>query len=515
MPGKVYLVGAGPGDPGLFTLKGKSVLARADCIVYDFLASPELLRWARPQAEKVYVGKRGGEHPVPQREINTLLIDRARAGKVVVRLKGGDPFIFGRGGEEAVALVRAEIPFEVVPGVTSGSAAPAYAGIPVTHREFASAVSFVTGHTDPARQSAAPDWDHLPALPGTLVFFMGVKNLPEIVAQLLAGGRSPETPVAVIRWGTRPDQRVTVGILADIVSKTAETEPPAIIVVGEVVKLRDQLNWFERLPLFGKRVVVTRSREQAGDLRDALAELGAHVGEIPTIEIRPPDSWEPLDRAIERLEQFDYLLVTSANGARIFLERLKACGRDVRDLKGLKIGAIGPATAAEFEKTGVRVDFMPRQYRAEGLLEVLVGRRLRGKSFLIPRAKVARDLVPRVLAERGARAEVVTAYETAVPSFAPGELKRLLSPRPDVVAFTSSSTALHFARLLGARKTSSLLRRVAIASIGPITSATVRELGFEVAIEAHESTIPALVEAIRAYCTEPGERRRTRSHAPP
>ncbi len=504
MPGKVYLVGAGPGDPGLLTLKGRSLLERADSVVYDSLINADLLRWARPEAEKLFVGKRGGDHPIPQSEINALLVERARGGKVVVRLKGGDPFIFGRGGEEAEALVRAGVPFEVVPGVTSGSAAPAYAGIPLTHREFVSAVSFVAGQVDPGRQAPGLDWDHLATGGGTLVFFMGVKNLPEIVDQLLAHGRNPRTPVAVIRWGTRPNQQVTVGTLGDIVSKASGAEPPAIIVVGEVVKLREQLNWFERLPLFGKRIAITRDREQAGNLEDELAALGAQVIGIPTIEIGPPDSWEPLDRALARLEQFDYLLVTSANGVRSFLARLKACGRDVRDLKGLKIGAIGPATAAEFEKVGVRVDFLPRQYRAEGLLEALARHDLEGKAFLIPRAKVARDLVPRALGERGARVEVIPAYETRTPSYAPGELGRLLTPPPDVITFTSSSTARHFARLLRPRKAAEALRGVAVASIGPITSATVRELGLEVAIEARESTLPALIEAIRAYCTEPG-----------
>lgn len=505
MPGKVYLIGAGPGDPGLFTLKGKAVLERADCVVYDYLANEDLLRFVRPEAEKVYVGKRAGDHTMSQTEINELLVSKAREGRVVARLKGGDPFIFGRGGEEAEELAKAGVPFEVVPGVSSGYAAPAYAGIPVTHRDFGSGVSFITGHEDPTKTEPAINWANIASGTDTLVFFMGVKNLPEIAAALVEHGRSPQTPVAVIRWGTRTQQQVVTGTLADIVPKAAGIQPPAITVVGSVVKLRDRLNWFERLPLFGKRIAITRTREQASVLREALAELGAEVVEISTIVIRDPASWEPLDQAIRRLEEFHYLLVTSANGARNFLARLKACGRDIRDLKGLEIGAIGPATAAEFAKTGVRVDFIPREYRAEGLLEALEGRDLRGKAMLIPRARVARDLVPRALAKRAARVEVVEAYETVLPNFKPGELERLLTPPPDMITFTSSSTAANFAKILGERKISEALAGVAVASIGPITSKTVRKLGLSIVTEATEYTIPGLVRAIEQYFSRAGQ----------
>ncbi len=499
MSGKVYLVGAGPGDPGLFTLKGKLALEQADCVIYDILANDALLRFARPECERIFVGKLGVDPAIRQGEINKLLVSKAREGLMVVRLKCGDPFIFGRGGEEAEELVKTGIPFEVIPGISSGFAAPAYAGIPVTHRDFASAVSFITGHEDPTKHEPALDWSKLAAPRTTLVFFMGVGNLPEIASALVKHGRDPETPVAVIRWGTRAGQQVVTGTLSDIVSKAATIEPPAVTVVGEVVKLRDRLNWFERLPLFGKRIAITRGREQAGVLRDALAALAAQTVEIPTIEIRPPKSWKPMDQAILRLEDFDYLLATSANGVRNFLARLMACGRDIRDLKGLKIGAIDPATAAEFQKTGVRVDFVPRQYRAEGLLEVLADHEVRGKAFLIPRAKVARDLVPRALEKRGARVEVVVAYETATPSFRPDELEHLLSPSPDMITFTSSSTASNFAKLMSERKVAEALSGVAIASIGPITSDSLRELGLEVAVEATASTIPGLVRAIQEY----------------
>ncbi len=497
MPGKVYLIGAGPGDPGLLTLKGRAILERADCVIYDFLAAAELLRFCRADAEKIFVGKRGGGPRRPQAEITQLLITKARDYEVVARLKGGDPFVFGRGGEEALALVIAGIAFEIVPGVTSGIAAPAYAGIPVTHRAFSSTVCFVAGHEEQSEGEPAAEWAE--ASHGTMVFFMGTRKVGAIASRLVTQGRAPDTPVAVIHWGTRPGQQVVTGTLQDIATRAANLKPPTVIVVGDVVKLRDDLNWFERLPLFGRRIVITRAREQAGALRDALAELGAEVIELPAIEVRDPASWRPIDEALARLGQFQFLLVTSANGVRNFLARLKACGRDVRDLKGLTIGAIGPATAAEFARTGVRVDFIPREYRAEGLLEALAGQDLHGKSFLIPRAKVARDLVPRVLRDRGAHVEVVEAYETITPEIPAAELERLLSPPPDAITFTSSSTASSFAKLFPHRTVSEVLSGTAIASIGPVTSATVRKLGLEVAVEAAESTIPGLVKALTGY----------------
>lgn len=499
MPGKVYLVGAGPGDPGLLTLKGKAALERADCIVYDFLAAAALLRHARPGAERIFVGKRGGGPRRPQPEISQLLVAKARKGLVVVRLKGGDPFVFGRGGEEAQALVKAGVPFEIIPGVTSGIAAPAYAGIPVTHRDFGSSVCFVAGYENPAGDDSRVDWKGIAASSATLVFFMGTRNLEAIARRLVESGRAPETPAAVIRWGTRSRQEVVTGTLGDIATRAARMTPPTVIVVGDVVRLRDQLNWFEKLPLFGKRIVVTRAREQAGSFCDALEELGAETVTIPTIEIRPPQSWEPLDNAIRRLETFDYLLVTSANGVRNFLARLEACGRDVRALKGLTLGAIGPATAAEFARTGVRVDFIPAQYQGEGLLQALSGREIRGKSFLIPRAKVARDLVPRVLRESGARMEVVEAYETVVPALRPDELREMFTPMPDAITFTSSSTANHFAKLLGSRPPADALAGIAVASIGPITSGTLGKLGVQVDIEAKDSTVPGLIQALTEY----------------
>jgi uroporphyrinogen III methyltransferase / synthase len=492
--GKVYLVGAGPGDPGLLTLKGKQILERADCVVYDFLVNKELLRLARPDAEKVPVGRRGGAGRLRQDETNQLLVDRAKAGRLVCRLKGGDPFVFGRGGEEAQALADAGIAFEIVPGVSAGLAVPAYAGIPVTHRDFNSTVTLIAGHEDPDKETSRLDWPHLGTCPGTLVFFMAVRNLPRITQALIDHGRAPTTPAAVIQWGTLPQQVAIVGTLRDIAGKAASISSPAITVIGEVVSLREQLNWFEHLPLFGKRIAITRARDQAGVLRNELAALGADVIEIPSIEIRPPDSWEPLDAAVGRLNEFQYLLLTSANGVRNFLARLAASGRDVRALSGLTIGVIGPATAAEFAQTGVKVDLMPKEYVAEGLLAALADQDLRGKSFLIPRARVARDLVPQVLKERGARVEVVEAYQTVAPQISPEEFARLFNPPPDAITFTSSSTATNFAKLVGEDRIAGILRGTVIASIGPITSDTLRNLGIEVTLQARESTIAGLVQ---------------------
>jgi uroporphyrinogen III methyltransferase / synthase len=492
MPGKVYLIGAGPGDPGLLTIKGRAILERADCVIYDFLASRELLRYCRPDAEKIFAGKRGGGPRKSQDEITDILVSKAQAGALVARLKGGDPFVFGRGGEEALAMVKAGIPFEVVPGVTSGIAGPAYAGIPVTHREMTSSVSFVAGHDE-----APTDLSTLAN--GTLVFFMGTRNLAAIASNLISQGRPGQTPAAVIHWGSRPSQQSAVGTLLDIAARAAGLAPPTVLIVGEVVTLREQLSWFEKLPLFGKRIAITRARDQASILRDSLAELGAEVVEIPTIEIRNPVSWEPLNAAIERLGDFQYLLVTSANGVRNFVSRFKASGRDARDLKGLTIGAIGPATAEEFAKFGITVDFVPKEYRAEGLLASLEGKDLQGKSFLIPRAKVARDLVPKVLQERGARVEVVEAYETVIPMYTAGEFEELMTPRPDAVTFTSSSTASNFAKLFPSKFLAETLNGSALVSIGPITSDTLRNLGLQVDVEATESTIPGLIKSLVEY----------------
>jgi uroporphyrinogen III methyltransferase/synthase len=486
---KVYLIGAGPGDPELITVKGRRILEHADVILFDHLAPDALLAFAPPAAERIYVGKKKSDHPVSQDEICTILIERARRGLNVVRLKGGDPFIFGRGGEEAEALAAAGIPFEVVPGVTTPLGIAAYTGVPLTHREHTSAVTFVTGHA-----VAAIDWDRV-GMAETLVVFMGLTTFPEIARELMERGRSPETPAMAVRWATRPDQETLTGTLAtlpDLISRHG-MKPPATIVVGEVVRLREKLDWFERLPLFGKRIVVTRAKGQAGDLSSRLLALGADAIEMATIEIRPAADYAPLDRALAELNAYDWLIFTSANGVRFFLDRLDRSPVDLRALRA-KICAIGPATRAAVEALHLKVDLMGKDYVAEGLLEAFAPHDLAGRRILLPRAAVARDLVPIELARRGARVDVVEAYRTVVPDNAAEQAREIFGAarRPDAIAFTSSSTVRNFVEVAGAAS----LRGVNAISIGPVTTATARELGIEVAATARVFTIDGLVEAI-------------------
>ena len=436
-----------------------------------------------------------------QEEINALLVRLGREGKTVVRLKGGDPYVFGRGGEEALDLVEAGIPFEVVPGVTSGIAAPAYAGIPVTHRGISTSVAFITGHEDPTKEESDVDWGRLAGAAETLVLYMGIGRLAEISSELIAGGRASETPVACVRWGTRADQRTVTGTLENIAERVAEArlKPPAITVVGDVVALRkDGLDWFERRPLSGRRVVVTRARAQAGELSRELESLGAEVLEFPTIEIKSPGDFGPLDRAIRDLDSFDWIVFTSVNGVEAFVERLKHHGLDLRAVpRGARVAAIGPATAERVEAAGFRVDVTPEEYRAEALIEVLERDSLAGKRVLIPRAKVAREVLPEKLREAGAEVVVPPAYES-VPSNEGGErLRELLeNGEVDCVTFTASSTVENFVRAFGGEETGRLLSRVRVACIGPITAETARKYGLEIDAEAEEYTIPGLVDAV-------------------
>ena len=496
--GKVYLVGAGPGDPGLLTLRGREVLRRAEVVIYDYLANEEFLDYAPPEAERIYVGKKGGDHTLSQTGINDLLVEKGRE-KIVVRLKGGDPFVFGRGGEEAQILVGEGIPFEIVPGVTAAAAVPAYAGIPLSHRDHAASIAFVTGHERADKSDSKIDWSRLATGVGTLVFFMGVKNLPEISASLTAHGRSPETPVAVIRWGTTPRQKTVVGTLGDIVEKVekARLKPPAITVVGGVVRLRGELNWFESRPLFGRRILVTRAREQASDFKALLADLGADCIEFPTIGISPPPSWEPLDSSVARLSSYDWVIFTSVNGVRFFMERLRSADLDCRELKGVRIAAIGPKTAEALEGCGLRPDLVPEEYRAESILAGLAGSGVEGKSFLMPRAMVARDVLPDTLRARGARVDVVPAYQTVLPTGRGEEVLELLrSGEIDCVTFTSSSTVSNFFSLFPKEDVLPLTDKVVVACIGPITADTARKFGLSVDIMPGEYTIPGLTAAI-------------------
>jgi uroporphyrinogen III methyltransferase / synthase len=500
--GKVYLVGAGPGDPGLMTLKGKTLLERAEVVVYDYLVSDQLLRWCREDAELVYVGKQSGKHTLSQSEINELLVQKARSGSLVVRLKGGDPFIFGRGGEEAEVLERQGIPFEIVPGVSSAVAAPAYAGIPLTHRRCASSVAIVTGHEDPQKPETQINWEHLAKGADTLVFLMGVKNLSHIAKELMAHGRDPKTLAAVIRWGTTTQQRTVTATLEGIAqeARRAKMNPPAILVVGEVVRLRERLAWFERGPLFGRRVVVTRSREQASELAERLHELGAEPLELPTIAIREPRHWGELDAGLDRVGSYQWILFTSANGVRFFAKRLVERGGDIRGLKGLRIGAIGPGTAQAIELLSLRVDIMPSEFRAEALAEAFSTENLVGKRFLIPRAREARDALPELLRGMGAEVDVVSAYETVVPQGGAGRIGRMfLDKQVDAVTFTSSSTVRNFIRMMGETDVPELLDGVVVACIGPVTAETAMELGIQPHVQPKDYTIPGLVEALVDY----------------
>ena len=502
MKAKVYLVGAGPGDPGLITVKGKECIQTADVIIYDYLACPALLKYARKSAELIYVGKKGGDHALSQDQINALIVEKAKTGGTVTRLKGGDPFIFGRGGEEAEVLFKADLSFEIVPGVTSAIAAPAYAGIPLTHRKLTSTVAFVTGHEDPKKEETSINWAALATGIGTLVFFMGVKNLPKITRQLMDHGKSPDTPVALVRWGTTPSQVTVSGTLETIVEKvrSAGLKAPALIVVGDVVNLRPTLMWFEKRPLLGKRIIVTRARQQASDLVSQLSDLGAECLEYPTIRIIAPKDPGPLQQALKNLPTYDWIVFTSVNGVIHFFEHLFGAGKDVRSLSKLQTAAIGPATAEQLRKFGLNSDIVPQAYRAESVVEAFKEMNLKGKKILLPRARKARPILPLELTKMGAQVDEIPAYETLKATENAGDLTRQLEDkRVDLITFTSSSTVKNFKALLPADSFKKLMQGVIIASIGPITTDTAKQLDFDVHIKAESFSIPGLVEAILQY----------------
>lgn len=497
MGGKVYLIGAGPGDTGLITVRGLELVRTCDVIVYDYLANEEFLEHAKKGVEIIYAGKKGGDHTLPQGGINSLLIEKAKSGKSVARLKGGDPFIFGRGGEEAEELVEAGVDFEVVPGVTAAVAACAYAGIPLTHRSCASSVAFVTGHEKAGKQESAINWKNLSIGTDTLVFFMGVKNLPHIVKNLVKNGRPAKTPVALIRRGTTPDQKTWLGTLDSIV-ETAEKEkiaPPSLIVVGEVVKLREKLNWFEKKPLFGKRIVVTRARAQAGVFVKKLEALGASALEFPTIETAPPDSWSGLDKALDNVSSYQWVIFTSVNGVGYLLERMREKGRDIRDLAGPKICAIGRKTADAVEATGMMVELVPEEFRAEAIIDAIGD--VRGQKILIPRARKAREILPEQLREKGADVEVVIAYQTLKPTAKkPDVIRKIRAGEVDMVTFTSSSTVSNFAGMFEKSELAEIQGRLKAAAIGPITKQTAEKFGFGIDIMPNEYTMEGLTQSI-------------------
>lgn len=494
--GKVYIIGAGPGDPELITVKGLRCIREADVLIYDHLVSEELLCGAKEASRLIYVGKQGGDHTLSQDEINRRLVEEAGQGRIVTRLKGGDPFIFGRGGEEAEVLAKAGIPFEIVSGVTSAIAVPSYAGIPLTHRGYTSTVAFVTGHEDPTKEQSDIDWGALAGI-GTLVFLMGVKNLPNIAAGLIAHGKDPDTPAALIRWGTTADQQTLAGTLANIAQRAEEKKvlPPAILVVGRVVGLRDPLDWFEKKPLFGRGVVITRPEAQAAQMRELLWQQGARVISFPTIDIVPPESWHALDEALKRLESYDWIIFTSANGVRFFFRRLQETGRDLRDLKGIRICTIGPATASALEAMGIRVDLVPESYISEGVVSAFDKHDINGRKILLPRAEMARDVIPDGLAALGAAVDVVTVYRTVASDRKKGELELLIAAgKVDVITFTSPSTVTNFMAIM--EKDFRLPPQIRIACIGPVTAAAVKKAGLPVDILREEFTIPGLVEAL-------------------
>lgn len=499
--GRVYLVGGGPGDPGLLTLRGRELLEQAEVVVYDALILPRLLDFAPAAAERIYVGKRAAAHALPQDQINALLVERGRRGQIVVRLKGGDPYVFGRGGEEALALEEAGIAYEEVPGITAGVAAPAYAGIPVTHREVASAVGFITGHEADDKDDSSLDWAAIARWPGTLVFFMGISNLGRICDNLTRHGLRAETPAAVIRYGTTAKQQTvvaTVGGLAAAV-ETAGLKPPALIVVGGVAALHDKLNWFERRPLFRRTVLVTRSREQASALTAQLAALGAEVIEAPTIRIAPPEDATPLRQAARDAAGFDWIVFTSPNAVEAFFAALDADNRDARALAKCRLCAVGPATATRLAAHGLRADAMPETFNSAAVGAVLAAAGdLRGQSIIWPRADIAPLDLSQELSARGAAVTDVVAYRTIAECPEAEEIKdRLARGEIDWLTFTSSSTAKNLVAAVGAAALAESGAR--IASIGPSTSATLRELGLAATVEADPHTPAALVESILAW----------------
>lgn len=502
MKGKVYLIGAGPGDYKLITMRGLEYLQKAQVVVYDRLADNRLLAYAPKDAEMIYVGKASANHTMKQEDINRLLVDKALEGKTVVRLKGGDPFVFGRGGEEALLLVENDVPFEIVPGISSSIAVPAYAGIPVTHRGIAASFAVVTGHEDPTKTNSSIYWQNLAKATDTLVFLMGVENLPYITKQLIDNGRAADTPAAVIRWGTKPEQRTlvtTLGSAAEDVKKHG-IKPPAIFLVGHVVTLREKLAWFDTRPLFGQTVLVTRAREQASALTAELESLGASCIEAPSISIiEPTDGYAGIDAAIEALASYEWVIFTSVNGVKHFFARMKNAGKDARAFAGLRICAIGSKTAEEAEKHGLMADLVPGEFRAEGIVEAMREYVSEGTKILLARAKEARNVLPEELTKCGADVTIAEAYQTVVGSANGRELAELVREgKIDWITFTSSSTVTNLISLLG-EGGKDLIRQTKVACIGPITAATCAQYEIKPTVMADEYTIRGLVQKIEAY----------------
>jgi uroporphyrinogen III methyltransferase / synthase len=498
--GMVYLVGAGPGDAGLMTLRGAELLARADVVVYDALVNGDLLRLAPAGAELIYAGKRSGDHAMPQEDLNRLLVEKARAGKLVVRLKGGDPYVFGRGGEEAEVLAAAGMPFEVVPGISSSIAGPNYAGIPLTHRDHCSSFSVITGHEDPTKEDVDVDWAQVAKAPGTKVVLMGVTRIGKIAESLMANGMKETTPVAVIRWATTGRQQSVVGTLKTIaeVVEAAGFKPPAIIVIGDVVQLREKLNWFEKRPLFGRRIVVTRTREQASQFSRQLLERGADVLEIPVIRTIPPTERQAIADVLLELNAYDWLVFTSPNGVTAFFEFFFKAFTDLRDIGGVKIAAVGPSTAAKIRELHLTVDLTPDEYVTSKIADDLAKyESIENLKILLLRAEIANKELPKKLEEMGAIVDDVAVYKT-VPETEDrnGAAARLMEEGADWITFTSSSTVEHFNARFDLKQLVGRFPELKLASIGPETSKAIIALGLKPAVEAREHTIDGLVKAV-------------------
>jgi len=506
--GKVFLVGAGPGDPRLITVRGMQCIKECTAIVYDRLASPRLLRYARPDVKRVYVGKLPDRHTMKQEEINQLLVDLALEGHVVTRLKGGDPTIFGRVGEEAGLLRQHGIQYEIVPGITSAISVPAYAGIPVTHRDHASSLSIITGHESPEKLDRSIYWDKVTNATGTLLFLMGVAKIDYISKQLMQHGRSADTPVALVRWGTTPEQKTLVGTLGTIAElvRVNKFESPAIIIVGDVVKQREELQWYEQMPLFGMRVLVTRARAQASEFAELIETLGGEPCEFPVIEVRKPSEENQLrliSSCLKQAEQYNWLAFTSVNGVEFFYEQLIEHGIDIRRFHRARIAAVGPKTAEALQQRGLTVDLQASRYDAEGLVEALGNVMQPGESVLLPRGDLARSVLPDQLREKGIQADEISVYETIVADQQePIVIEWLKEKHIHMLTFTSSSTVHNLITVLersGIENPVELLSQMPIASIGPITSETIRSYGMNVTIEAEEATIESLTAALAGY----------------
>ena len=500
MMGIVYLIGAGPGDAKLITVKGQECIAKADVIVYDYLADTKLLRWARPDAELIYAGKQCKDHTMHQWEINELLVEKGKAGRVVARLKGGDPLVFGRGGEEAMALREANVPFEFVPGITSAIAAPAYAGIPVTQRAMATSFAIVTGHEDPTKSVSGIHWEGLATAVDTVAFVMGISNLPMIASQLMTHGRDPKTAVALVRWGTKPIQEVLVSTLENVVedAKKAKIKAPAIIIIGDVVNLRDQLQWFDNKPLFGKTIVVTRARSQASALTEQLEQAGANVIESAAIKTEALPITDEDKNLLSNLGDYSYITFTSAEGVRYFFNALQTMNKDTRALGGSKICAIGSATAKTLQNYGIIADIIPADYQAESVVTTIAPMMTCEDKLLLIQPKSARNVIPNGLRDAGVTVDILRLYETVQDTSQQELLKDALANGDvDYVTFTSSSTVKNCLELLGTEGTQ-LLGTTKLACIGPITAATAVESGLKPAIISEEFTTTGLVQAILA-----------------